>query len=843
MIYSLKRIIIAILFLLTVRTSVFALSENSTLSSTAPVNWTVVWDATWAWYWWLLVTDWNIKVNASALVSNPSADLPVSWSFWLQNASDSSDPTYWWATFDFDDSILSSYKAKLVNQNNWTFKLQWCAWSVASGWICFWDTWVLGWEVIYNRTNWTFNWCGWSVNLWWICLWDWTVANSLKLDTTAPTFSSTLFNANKDKSMIVSDNSFNTTYKVRLDDWWASNASVNLKTWTFTHDFRASSTSRLGNYLYSIEDVSWNKTAWEIRVVASYAEPLVTDINDAISASAKWLTYSISPWTKIANWTDKYIVSLILHDKYWNPIVNEWWKNVTVSLDMSNWLKTNMLESTSPIYDSVSTSQVGLVGIKFNSNDINTNLSNITASKYSSNWNYDIEVLSLAPSIWNDYKLKFIWSWLNYNVTWIAGCTASPYTTNEFVFTPAFWVSNINPSWWWNNISVNNKKDFTVTSSTNGGSVSWGKISSRFDITSPEFLTNYPVSFQDTNFSPNQTYSDNYMKECTWNLKNVSYLSFWYSDNCIRNELSSSNILWPNSWSFFWIPKLNSWLPVPASMIVNYYSDVAYKNGWILIGHPSISYVWWALVNNQIKIVWSTRNSSNSMNIQNWSSMNIVWTISKTDIATQIHKNAEILTRWWVSTSSKVLYSNWDYELSSWPSWKDTVIVKWNLKITWNLAKESWKMHWIIVLRKHNWEWWNVFIDDNVDFVAATIFTDWWLISWDWTTYYADNENLATNQLFIKWSIIVNNTIWWSYKQKPECPYIVTSCDFDTAKRYDLNLFRHYIKDVSWTGFTNNVLYWYEVDLSRDWYSTSPLIIEYDPDMQSNPPSGFKTYN
>jgi hypothetical protein len=280
---------------------------------------------------------------------------------------------------------------------------------------------------------------------------------------------------------------------------------------------------------------------------------------------------------------------------------------------------------------------------------------------------------------------------------------------------------------------------------------------------------------------------------------------------------------------------VNAWL---SSFDTKYSSIVSYIINWNNIKYPSYTTTSSLINNSQIKISWIVNKNNNNFAVVADSSINYIWNILKSDVYTMIHKNVSLYQKAWNWTAD-TLYMTWNYTLPSlWPTWIETIIVDWWDVIIWSdITKILWKVKTIIALKKSDWTKWNIWIKHNIQFIWATLIADRSVLSWDWTTYYTDT-NSATNQLFIKWSVISYNTIWWSSKNHVICPYYITTiCDLVNSRRYDFNHFRSYINWISWNA-VNWSTYW--VNMSITWYVNAPMIIEYDSDTQKNPPKIIK---
>lgn len=225
--------------------------------------------------------------------------------------------------------------------------------------------------------------------------------------------------------------------------------------------------------------------------------------------------------------------------------------------------------------------------------------------------------------------------------------------------------------------------------------------------------------------------------------------------------------------------------------------------------------------------------------------------ISKAEFKQQVSKNVESIIKSWVFPDNIKFYDT-NTTLTSLPSWVDTIIVKGaDLYINWNILKQSsGKLNSIVVL-KEDWIWWNLWLGKNVKFISWIIYVEWHVFSWDMNSnyYYADSA-VSINQLFIKWSLISNNTIWGSSFVPYTCPYPIEASDCTEliSKRCDLNHLRHFVAetniwdwDWAWEKFVTWVYWWDYIDMSKAWYREAPVIIEYDTLIQTNIPVLFQS--
>jgi hypothetical protein len=92
------------------------------------------------------------------------------------------------------------------------------------------------------------------------------------------------------------------------------------------------------------------------------------------------------------------------------------------------------------------------------------------------------------------------------------------------------------------------------------------------------------------------------------------------------------------------------------------------------------------------------------------------------------------------------------------------------------------------------------------------------------------------NQLYIYGTLFTENTIGGSVNPL-RCPYYISdaSCDFNTAKKYDLNFMRRYFIQDDGTPYDNGQSYYPSGHTNYEF----PMIIEYNPNVQNTPPPLF----
>jgi len=285
-------------------------------------------------------------------------------------------------------------------------------------------------------------------------------------------------------------------------------------------------------------------------------------------------------------------------------------------------------------------------------------------------------------------------------------------------------------------------------------------------------------------------------------------------------------------------------------------------------------------------IVSSTQNSLGSEFNQE---IKILWDISKSALRESINKNVYSLVkntdpqngnfpyRWeWIWNSQ---WSSWDGKLlengkvlffsgmqenpenqrNVEISWEQngikTLIVEWgNIYITENITGDG--VLWLIALRKWN-SGWNIYVHPDVTDIHALMYAERSVISYSWWVelWWEVSDNALANQLYIKWSLFSENTLWW-WVAPYECPFFIDSgsCVENTAKKYDLNYLRRYklvtqfngdgdiiSKEPDYNGdesmMGNGIAS--DSDTQKPWYRKHSLIIEYNPSLQQNLPPLF----
>jgi hypothetical protein len=612
------------------------------------------------------------------------------------------------------------------------------------------------------------------------------------------------------------------------------------------------------NYAYQLEDISWNVTKWYFRVVANV--PDFTDYNFSR------IIYTIN--NKIADWSDYHEVKLILEDKYQNPIIDvDWVKNMEVKIWFNDKVRTNQFENSST-YDAIVYTSSGFININQAKNGI--------ATSTNDNWEYIVKLKSYAPTTTssND-KIKLNSLTVNVTATWDNSwvweiiweqsiISASNY---NFDFEPTHTIENIKLyniwgiDWWITYHEINGSQEITVwydyefswsIIEKGNATISNMKILNILDIENSESESfNDEIVFQNLTWGIFDSLNNRFRNSCNSYRKiwSVYHLEYFNSDYCSKFAWSGSSTIYlefddstsNDNLSFYATPNI-LWEDIFSEGVVHYSSYISYQNGDKYVIYPSsISPQDINMTNRNIKIAWTINNKYIYDRVVIWEVLDT--TLSKTEMRKNVVKNVNNVLKNKNNIPSNIKYSSWNLTLnSSLPSGIDTIIVEWwDLIINWDILKQDAnKLNSIIVLKDSNWNGWNLWINKNVKFISAIIFVDGAIFSWN-SEYYWSDTGEAVNQLFIKWSIISNNTIWWALlSNELKCPYVYEwNCDKQAAKRYDFYFFRHFNWMSEETKISSGVYGFDYVDMTKDWYSWALMIIEYDSKIKTNPPSWF----
>ncbi len=472
--------------------------------------------------------------------------------------------------------------------------------------------------------------------------------------------------------------------------------------------------------------------------------------------------------------------------------------------------------------------------------------------------------------LWNIYQNRSI-DW-NIN-TWISNIIDN---SNE--------KSNRVDWWWWNALN------FSWISNT---SITWKSITiSWIKSVSPFTSNNWKIEFK----LGNNTYEVNninyhFKKPLTWKLEaSIDWWTSWWIIPSLWTQIDY-RILYNNPWNIniiynsitnndYTISAFNDGLEIQSIEIDE--SDYSKFSARIntskkeidILPDPSIwvkgAYIqytlWWKtvkytlsdleLANNTdefvltweefrwVRVVWNLQGSWKQM--LTWQDENIS-SITMLETRNEIRKNAYMFVKWMNNWDiiNGIRYVEWEDVTISWDQNYETLIVKdWNVIIDWDL-NTTWKTFWIIVLKNwynsltdYVWKW-NIYVNNNVVYIDAIIYSDWWFISsLDWNPLIEDTTERTTllqKQLVFKWSLFTRNTIGWSILSGWYylLPWSVQTDDFDKAMLYDLNYVRRW---KIWWDWSDENLDWND----RNLWNNNPFVIIYNPEIQTKPPKWFK---
>jgi len=284
----------------------------------------------------------------------------------------------------------------------------------------------------------------------------------------------------------------------------------------------------------------------------------------------------------------------------------------------------------------------------------------------------------------------------------------------------------------------------------------------------------------------------------------------------------------------------------------------------------------------------SSQNHSN-IDSEYENDVRVIWDIKKSSLKKQVLQNVYASIRNINSSNGSRTISSWSLWSNNWNNsgWgkllhNDTVLYFWDLmgqtvnlngrdNIEWSktLVVEWWNIYitgnirntdndnailGLIAIQKDG-QGWNIYIHPSVTDIHANIYADRSVISYNGAQLDGNTgDSVLSNQLYIYWSIFSENTLWGADAMPIICPFYISSCDEANAKKYDLNYLRRYILvseivDGMPTGNmypNNNAAESYMWDNSntntesqKPWYRIYPFIIEYNADIQQNPPPFF----
>ncbi len=524
---------------------------------------------------------------------------------------------------------------------------------------------------------------------------------------------------------------------------------------------------------------SWNKELY-IKATDKYWNFSEETINftifpDLVDFTKSSISVS-STWNKYANNVDNYLYTLILKDKYNNPIYNKNLVSINQDCNWNSWcntIKTNMSDFS---WDDA------LIEYSYSNPSDNS-------------WKISFNLKSLSPWEFNNRFKISVKDWDdNYsNLSSIKDYYISNINKNIFK-KPILWI--LNTTSWWDFPSLWKEQNYKVTFNNVGG------------------LTSYSNWF--VNISENSVVND--ISGHFWKI-------FSIIDSSFGNDLSSGV-------SFKWKIDASSNVLKTPILKSNELFYISYTLSWKTIKYDLDEFKTWNWCDLEtlwLKVYWIIQWSWNSN--ETWQESNFS-DLSKSDIRAKIKNNAYNLIKnrqsWTIVNWVK--YVEWNYTIESNPPFETLIVKNWNLIINQDLNISNSKL-WIIVI-KDNYnvytdfdkdKFWNIYISSNVENINWLIYSDWAIRSAkaDWTSY---SDLDLTKKLKMSWALFSRNTIWWAVSiwWRYILPWWQNTSDLGLAEKYDLN----YVRKVNSSCSSN----------PDDNYS---FIIKYNSNIQANPPKWF----
>jgi hypothetical protein len=602
--------------------------------------------------------------------------------------------------------------------------------------------------------------------------------------------------------------------------------------------------------------------------IRSFTYNVYANNTDSWVSQIIWET-SLIDGTNIAD-GEVNVMTLALRDMYWNKIIPVYQSNgttkvrdVSLELNYDNDLYINQYRKTwesAVAIKWVTDSSYTSASIQSGVDKINT-----ITDKWETSWDYTLNFKVYTPtsSVYNKATGWFFINTIKSVVSDIVWDVTLASLLN-FRFNPLY---QVDISW---DIKTNGLSSGTqsgsivVTQNREISSATNKKLSLEFgswvtNVISPKLniqqLVNSPFS-QLWEWNGNKSLFEANFTDTTYPLVTYLTLSGWLLTD-IENSYLSTHIEYTLD-----------------SKNIVYNSDIIGKDHywWTFLGGD--------LIQKWVKVLWKT-HSQNQEDIllgQDDDDIHILWNIEKSDLKQEIRKKVfEILRKvspnngtgrvWdldgdgieaWVWDNldgvklqdNTVLYfwelSGSNISLDVWPThrmkWKKTLVVVWgNLYIESDVINDTQSdILWIIVLKDKDNNGWNIYIDPSVTRIDGILYADKSLVSYDWSNELDSNTPNSTlaNQLYIYGTVFSENTIWWSAKSPPDCPYYIECSDVSVAQKYDLNFLRSYRMRTDGTTANGWSNYFGVYDSSYQYY-TFPLVIKYNSQIQILPPPLF----
>ena len=674
---------------------------------------------------------------------------------------------------------------------------------------------------------------------------------------------------------------------------WSSNITDSSSPWSFTWDisrvdnYRDSNGGRLYTFnLNRICDEAWNCSTWS----NNYNHYVFA--NSVNLGTTNVTSNALTNSTNVADGSAKNI-AILLEDTYGNKIIPATGINRTIdfNISMNNNLRLDQYNNTatgndvSAVYAGSTSNEVRVWSSQWPENQAAFNGINSASSLYNSWTNsYTIPFYVYAPTN-SEYNL----------VTGSASMNSIHFDVNDSISTDS--ANSISNS----NFNLRYRPKYYGEFS--------GDIVSRWFIEGAEQVSNYAIgtnpgtngsspsirfefgAVSGSNNVSNPRYNlDAGTSTATMNTLNEGQQSNWSTISTFRNSIASSSVstLMQLQW---WAVNEETYSYLASILEYTIWGkQVVYPSGivWKTSYHGT-ALAWDNSYQQWVKILGNTATDSSQEIVtdQFTDDVRIFGTITKSLLRKQIEENAYSVIRNipaktntnFVLTSSELNTATWSASKfdtgnssSRWEAiyndevlyfgnmWGQTVritnasnisgvktlvVEDGNLIIDGNILDPNGDaLLWIIVLG------WDIFIDTDVTDIHAILYTNRSIRSdKGWSPY--DGADLRAsdlqNQLYIKWSIFSENTLWWSRKSPAECPYYITGTACSSAQEaqvYDLNYLRRYYiynADTDSDGIgdtpTRSGTWAAWANATTDAY---PVIIDYNSKVQDTPPPFFE---
>lgn len=645
---------------------------------------------------------------------------------------------------------------------------------------------------------------------------------------------------------------YNVYANTTLMTWWNSSKNITTNELDQINNNVADWTTK--NLSITLKDAYWNAivpASWIWRTI----DFNFNDVNNIMYLNQyNTLSSTTSVFLDRPNDSWNYINRFSIWDTILKPF--DWETS-------SNWVYTYWFKFYTPTSNSYSpwvnwpvsdpNAKFSINGITF---DVNWSLWNLSAQTITNSSNI---IAQYSPLYYTTISWDIKEDWL---IEWNVQNTTLNITSNNSWVSPTSWTQKTYLSFSWAATSKYNLKF----------SNDWSNPTNNISI-SPILSTDFwnigwtLKTFLSLKNPPAPTTIKAYLStHIAYNMPNPSWS--WPDINVVYN----SDIIWRDS--YFWITNTlqtanQSWLKI--------IWNVTSKSATGVLDNQ---------LGNDIKIVWnSDKFISKTQIIKNWYSFakNATW-YTWNGILTEISdtpnfwESVNNIIYLWATTwnTANKTYQLWNWTINSLDdieinTKKTILVIWWNLYIKSNMYYTWNWMLGIVVLKDKNWNGWNIYIDPSVTNIVWSLFAEKSLISYNWVELdWNTLQSTLKNQLHIYWNVFSENTIGWSAKTIPECPYYITSCSSkELAQKYDLNYLRRYylIEVYEWVTIykkpANNwrVIWWwiYDSNWNITWNSTNPyarkitttnitiepyaqnsVVIEYNPKVQSNTPPIFK---